>query len=300
MVVVRANFGTVLAFGKIGSPTAIHNKSMSIRSIPSKFMIAATFCSLSVAAAFAQQVQPQKPITPGVEVQPKGFPPDQVEKGRDSFQQNCAFCHGRDGGGGETGPDLTRSKLVNDDANGNLIGPVIHNGRVEKGMPRFNLSDSDIAALIAFIKTQKLRAESQKGGRRGVDIADLQTGNVEAGKRYFEGAGSCSTCHSAAGDLAGIAKKYQGLQLEERMLFPRDAKSRVSVQLPSGEKIEGQLAYLDEFTVAVKDQDGAYRSWPVKRVKYIVDAPFEKHVELLGKYTDDDIHNLMAYLQTLK
>ncbi len=117
---------------------------------------------------------------------------------------------------------------------------------------------------------------------------------------YFNGAGGCSNCHSPTGDLAGIATRYQGLQLEERMLYPKGAKSTVAVTLPSGQTISGTLAYLDEFTVALRDSGGTYRSWPTNQVKYRVDAPVDAHVTLFSKYTDDDIHNLMAYLQTLR
>jgi hypothetical protein len=133
-----------------------------------------------------------------------------------------------------------------------------------------------------------------------VDVSDLQTGNVEAGKAYFNGAGGCAKCHSPSGDLAGIASKYEGLQLEERMLYPKDVKSKVEVTLPSGKTLSGTLEYLDEFTVGMRDADGTYHSWRVGDVKYKVDAPVEAHVELFPKYTDDDIHNLMAYIQTLK
>jgi cytochrome c oxidase cbb3-type subunit 3 len=141
---------------------------------------------------------------------------------------------------------------------------------------------------------------AQSGKRKGVDVSDLQTGNVEAGKAYFNGAGGCAKCHSPTGDLAGIASRHEGLDLEERMLYPKDAKSKVTVTLPSGEKVAGTLAYLDEFTVGLRDADKKYRSWRVKDVKYVVDAPAEAHVDLFPKYTDADIHNLMAYIQTLR
>jgi cytochrome c oxidase cbb3-type subunit 3 len=133
-----------------------------------------------------------------------------------------------------------------------------------------------------------------------VDVADLQTGNADAGKMYFNGAGGCAKCHSATGDLAGIASRYQGLQLEERMLYPRGAKSTVTVTLPSGQIVTGTLAYRDEFTVALKDSAGVYRSWPVTDISYKVDSPADAHVDLFSHYTDDDIHNLMAYIQTLR
>ncbi len=228
------------------------------------------------------------------------YSPALVESGKSLFQQNCAFCHGRDAGGGETGPDLTRSKLVTEDVRGNKIGPVVRNGRPDKGMPQFQFSDRDVLSLAAFIHFQQNAAIAKKGGRRGVDVADLQTGNAEAGKNYFDGAGKCATCHSPTGDLAGVASRYQGLKLEEQMLFPRHAKSKVTVTLPSGQTIAGTLEYLDEFTVGLFDPDGVYRSWRIPDVKYEVSAPQNAHAELLGQYSDDDIHNLMAYLQTLR
>jgi cytochrome c oxidase cbb3-type subunit 3 len=173
-------------------------------------------------------------------------------------------------------------------------------GRPDKGMPAFSFSSEQVAGLAAFIHAQQSKAMAQSGKRKGVDVSDLQTGNVEAGKAYFNGAGGCATCHSPTGDLAGVASRFEGLQLEERMLYPRDVKSKVTVTLASGEKVTGTLAYLDEFTVALRDDAGTYRSWRVSDVKYAVDAPVEAHVALFSKYTDDDIHNLMAYLQTLR
>lgn len=229
----------------------------------------------------------------------KSYPPDLVESGSSIFQQNCAFCHGKDAGGGESGPDLTRSKLVTEDVDGNRIGTVVRNGRPDKGMPPFSFSDSQIAGLVAFIHTQQNTALTRKGGRKGVDVADLQTGNVEAGKQYFNGAGGCANCHSPTGDLAGIASRYEGLALEEQMLYPGNAKSKVAVTR-AGQTITGTLDYLDEFTVGLIDDAGVYRSFRTSDVQYKVDSAVNAHVELFTKYTDADVHNLMAYIQTLR
>jgi cytochrome c oxidase cbb3-type subunit 3 len=228
------------------------------------------------------------------------FPPAQVEAGQTAFLQKCAFCHGKDTGGGEDGPDLTRSKLVGEDKTGDKIGPVVRNGRPATGMPSFTVSDAELAELVAFIHTERTIAESQNGQRKGVDTADLKTGNIAAGKAYFNGTGKCASCHSPTGDLAGVAKRNDGLKLMERLMYPRGAKGTMTVTLPSGEKITGQEAYRDEFNVALRDSTGRYRAWPVNKVKVTVDAPAEAHVDLLAKYTDTDIHNLMAYLLTLE
>jgi cytochrome c oxidase cbb3-type subunit III len=255
------------------------------------FALWATLLSLGIMLPFGHAA--------GQSSQAKGKSAQLIETGQGIFLQNCAFCHGRDAGGGETGPDLTGSKLVASDVGGNKIGDVVRNGRVEKGMPRFGLPDSDITAIAAFIHDRKAWADAHPGGRRRVDPEDLQTGNAEAGKAFFNGAGGCSGCHSPEGDLAGVASRYKGLKLEERLLYPTKAPAKLTVTLPSGETVTGTLAYRDEFTVGLTDASGWYRSWPVSEIKYKVDAPAEAHAELLAKYTDDDIHNLMAYLQRL-
>jgi len=170
-------------------------------------------------------------------------------------------------------------------------------------MPAFTLNDADLAATVAFIHDQKHKAESLTGGRRAVDVADLQTGNAEAGRRYFDGA--CTSCHSPRGDLAGIAGRLQGLALLQRMLYPTPgagavSRAKVTVTPQSGAAVTGTLAYRDEFTIALTDPSGAYRAFPAHQVKFTVDDPLKAHAEQLGKYTDDDMHNVLAYLQTLR
>jgi mono/diheme cytochrome c family protein len=223
-----------------------------------------------------------------------------AEAGGALFHQNCAFCHGRDAMGGESGPDLTQSKLVRSDTTGEKIAEVTREGRPDNKMPAFNFSSQEIHSIVAFIHAREATAAAHPGGRRGVTAADLQTGNVEAGKQYFKGAGGCAKCHSPRGDLAGLARRYEGLQLEERMLYPKGAKNTVTITLPSGEKVSGTVAYHDEFTIAMRDSSGVYRSWQTNRVHYTVESPVDAHVELFSKYTDADIHNLMAFLQTLR
>ncbi len=278
---------------------------MALRSTLRRDLLPAGFLLLSLTVSFAQEPAPtpkaqaEVGVKQDVPAPPKSYPPELVQKGAALFRQDCSFCHGRNAGGGETGPDLTRSKLVTDDVDGDKIGPVVRNGRPDKGMPRFDLSDDQIAGLIAFIHTQQTTALTKIGGRKGVDASDLQTGNVEAGKQYFNGAGGCATCHSPSGDLSGIASRHQGLDLEKQMLYPKHAKSKVTVTLASGQTVAGTLEYLDEFTVGLVDSTGSYRSWRTRDVKFKIDSPVDAHVALFDKYTDDDIHNLMAYLQTL-
>jgi cytochrome c oxidase cbb3-type subunit III len=231
----------------------------------------------------------------------KSASPPGPARGKSLFARDCAFCHGRDAAGGESGPDLTRSRLVGRDVRGDKIRAVVHDGRIEKGMPSFaGLTVPQVNDLIAFIRDQTRKLSSKPGGRRGVDVADLQTGNVEQGKAYFNGPGKCSSCHSPTGDLAGIATRREGLELEMQMLYPQNAKAKLTVTTTSGETFTGALTYKDEFHIAMTDSEGWYRSWPIRTVEYQIDSPADAHIEQFDKYTDDDIHNLMAYLQTLR
>jgi cytochrome c oxidase cbb3-type subunit 3 len=241
----------------------------------------------------------QRPPAPAA---PQTYPPEQVKAGAALFAAQCGFCHGRDAAGGAGGTDLTRSSLVSEDVRGNRIGPVVRSGRPDRGMPAFALSDADLTAVVAFLHTQQAEASEQLGGRRSVVPEDLQTGDATAGRQYFERA--CASCHSVTGDLAGIGGRLRGLPLLQRMLYPgsgvRARNARVAVRLADGSSVEGALAYQDEFTIALTDADGWYRSWPTRTVTFKVTDPLQTHVDQLGKYTDADMHNVLAYLQSLR
>ena len=237
-------------------------------------------------------------------VVPQSYTPEQVQTGQTRFAAQCGFCHGRDASGGEGGPDLSRSTIVAEDSRGDKIGALLRTGRIDRGMPAFDLNESDLIPIVAFIHDQKRKSESLEGGRRGVDLEDLQTGNAERGRQYFNGSGGCGKCHSASGDLEGIGSRFQGLALLQRMLYPAGrpapAPPSVSVTLPSGQVIKGKLAYRDEFTIALVDSSGWYRSWPQAAVQSKIDDLLSAHFDQLGKYSDQDMHDVFTYLQSLR
>jgi len=242
---------------------------------------------LAISGASAQAAKPSSHSEP--------------ERGKEIFARHCSFCHGRDADGGESGPDLTSSRLVARDVRGDRIRAVIHDGRTDKGMPAFpGLPLIEVNEVIAFLRDQTRKMNAKLGSRRGVDVADLQTGNAEQGKAYFNGPGKCSSCHSPTGDLAGIASRREGLELEMQMLYPQNAKAKLTVTTPSGQTFTGTLTFKDEFHIAMTDSNGWHRSWPIRDVQFKIDSPVDAHSAQFEKYTDDDIHNLMAYLQTLK
>jgi cytochrome c oxidase cbb3-type subunit III len=237
-------------------------------------------------------------------VTPQTYSRAQIQAGELRFTSQCGFCHGRDAAGGETGPDLTRSQLVAEDNRGDKIGPLVRAGRPDQGMPAFHLNNADLAAIVAFIHNQKTQAEALGGGRRSVDDADLATGDAAAGRLYFNGAGGCPACHSATGDLAGIASRYEGLPLLQRMLYPSGrpapARPKVTVWLPSGQTIVAPLASEDEFTIVILDPSGEHQTYEKSAVKFKIENPLSAHFNQLAKYTDEDMHNVYAYLLTLK
>ncbi len=181
--------------------------------------------------------------------------------GKAIFQQNCSFCHGRDGRGA-SGPDLIRSNLVSHDVNGDLIGQVVHNGRPEKGMPAFQLPDSQIQQIAEFLHEQaKLASTVAKRIPTEYPLEKLLVGNADAGKEYFNGAGKCAQCHSPAGDLAHIASKYKPFELQSRIVFPSGVNPTASVTDSSGHRFTGEVVYSDEFLVTVRSSDGTPRTW---------------------------------------
>jgi cytochrome c oxidase cbb3-type subunit 3 len=235
---------------------------------------------------------------------------ESAERGRKIFMPTCGFCHGNDAHG-KSGPDLVRSALVLHDEKGNVIGPVIRNGRPERGMPAFSaLSAEQIADISTFLHSRA----ADVSNRFAYKIGDLLTGDAQKGAAFFHGDGQCASCHSATGDLAHVATKYEPAELQRRMLYPVPnlidvflgraiaplAATKVTVQLAAGERVSGTLDHLDEFTVSMHDSSGWYHSFSRETATVEVQDPHAAHEALLPKYTDQEMHDLLAFLETLK
>src|SRR5215471_3557278 len=233
-----------------------------------------------------------------------------AERGRKVFVPTCGFCHGNDARG-KSGPDLVRSPLVLHDSKGDTIGPVIRDGRPDRGMPAFSsLSTEQISDISMFLQS---RAEDVSN-RFSYKIGDIVTGDAQKGASFFSGDGRCSTCHSTTGDLAHVATKYDAVELQRRMLYPAPSlidvflgkattppkPAKVTVRLSSGEEISGTLVHLDEFWVSLHDANGSYRSFSRQGASVEVQDPRAEHEALLPKYSDEQMHNVLAYLETLK
>src|SRR3984893_6682211 len=232
-----------------------------------------------------------------------------AERGRKVFVPTCGFCHGNDAHG-KSGPDLVRSPLVLHDNKGDSIGAVIQNGRPDRGMPAFPLSAQQIADISVFLHSRA----ADVSNRFAYKIGDLITGDAQRGAAFFNDDGHCGSCHSTTGDLAHVATKYQPVELQRRMLYPApnlidvllgravtpSAPTKVTVQLASGERVSGTLEHLDEFTVSLEDSAGWHRSFSRESVTLDVQDPRAAHEGLLPKYSDQQMHDVFAYLETLK
>lgn len=230
-----------------------------------------------------------------------------LERGKLAFVSQCAGCHGSNAKGGENGPDLIRAVPVIDDENGNLIGPIIRGARQAQGMPKFDMTQAQISDIAAFLH-EGVRAAAERGTYK---ILNIVTGNAKAGEDFFNGAGKCNTCHSPTGDLKGIGSKYDPITLQGKFLMPVGGRPNqrrttspiiVTVTLPSGQSVKGTLERIDDFTVALTDADGAYRSFARNGdiPKVDLNDPIQAHYDMLPRYTDAQMHNLTAYLVTLK
>jgi cytochrome c oxidase cbb3-type subunit III len=235
--------------------------------------------------------------------------PAAIERGKTQYGVHCTFCHGADTRGGDGGPSLLRSQIVLEDQRGELIAPVVKNGRLDRGMPKFALTDDQIADIAAYIHSFRAAGYDESRQRP----PDIVVGDPKAGEAFFSA--RCASCHSTTGDLQGIATKIADPRLlQQSWLMPGSGGGRgerapiqappatVTVTLPSGEKVEGTLDRLDDFAVSLTDADGTHRSFRIDGdVPHVqVHDPLLPHRELLRIYTDDDIHNVTAFLVTLK
>jgi cytochrome c oxidase cbb3-type subunit 3 len=226
-------------------------------------------------------------------------PDPAIERGHKLFEQSCGFCHGPDATGARA-PDLLRSPLVAHDVKGDKIGEVIRLGRSDKGMPAMPLTDQQVLDIAAYLHARAAEEMKSSEVPTKYPLEKLLTGDPAVGKAYFNGAGGCHGCHSPTGDLASIATKYSPIDLQARMLYPEGKHSIAVVTLPSGEQVKGPLAHSDDFVIALRDASGWYRSFSRDRVKVELQDPLQAHRELLSKLKPADVHNLFAYLESLK
>jgi cytochrome c oxidase cbb3-type subunit 3 len=237
--------------------------------------------------------------------------PASIERGKGLYGVRCAFCHGADTRGGDGGPSLLRSQVVQDDQHGEVIAPIIRGGRPPR-MPPFELTDVQAADVSAFLHGFQINSRDPARVRP----ESILTGDATAGEAYFRA--TCASCHSPARDLKGIASRLPDPRaLQQWWLIPGGGGGRgrgadpaagavsattATVTLRSGQKYEGRLIRIDEFLVSVVEADGTTRSFARngETPKVEVHDPLQPHKALLRTYTDRDIHDVTAYLVTLK
>jgi mono/diheme cytochrome c family protein len=230
-----------------------------------------------------------------------GAAPDAVaaKKGEPLYKQNCSACHGENARGAQ-GPNLVRSVSVLHDEKGEEIGPIVKAGRA--GMPAFPaFSQDDIYSVSQYLKLQvELAANRGTYTQSYGDLRNKVTGDAKAGETFFKS--NCTTCHSASGDLAKIGSKFQqAAQLQQRFLWPvSQGPANVTVTTATGAKVTGTVSKQDDFYISVYDTGGEYHNWPRDKVKVETEDKMQGHRALLPKYSNADIHNMTAYLVTLK
>jgi mono/diheme cytochrome c family protein len=238
-----------------------------------------------------------------------------ISRGQQTFLQNCSFCHGADArGGAEGGVDLTRSAILTSDPTAAQLIAFLKVGRPPR-MPAFtNLTDAQVADIESFVRAQLAPAP----GRGALTV--VVVGDATAGEAFFNGAGKCGTCHSATGDLKGIGAKYDVLTLQGRIVMPRgsggwpslktpfevnnppNVPRTVTITEPDGRATTGDLVSISDFDVVLRDSSGVRHTFARNGdvPKVVLKDPLQAHVDLLPRLTDDQMHNLTAYLVTLK
>lgn len=277
------------------------------------------FLSAMLAAVSFNAVAAQAPPTYSAQQRGPGDPV-LVARGLALYTSLCRSCHGADLRGGDLGgPNLLRSQLVLTDKAGEAIGPVVRAGRVPAGggtaMPAVPLADEDVKALAEYLHNVTFTALPQGAPPAGAAAQlNLLVGNANAGERYFKS--QCASCHSTTGDLAGIGTRVGNIeQLQNSWVVGRRAGSppnadsdrravRVTVSLAGGERISGKLARLDDFVVSLTTDAGDYRSFTRRGTPHVeaiqVQDPLAQHRLLWTKLTNENMHDVTAYLAGLK
>lgn len=245
--------------------------------------------------------------------------PAVIERGKALFTVNCVACHGSDLRGGVTGgPNLLRSQVVLTDEHGEQIIQIVRGARAERGMPALPLPDDDVVAIAEYIHSVLATAQRQGAPPpSAAPVPNAIVGDAAAGQVYFSA--RCASCHSPNGDLQGIGSRLpEGKALQNFWVSGgtfgaggrrgRGAASMegkvptASATLPGGERVEGMIARMDNFLLTVRLTDGSLRSIrrDDPRIRIDIKDPLDAHRQLLSALTDKDMHDVTAYLATLK
>ena len=242
--------------------------------------------------------------------------PAAADRGRKTWAGECINCHGTQARGTDNGPNLVRSVVVLRDRYGSQLGPYLKGHKLQSGASGAILTADQIQELAHFLR------QRVNDGLRGSPIFQAQnvlTGDPKAGAAYFNGEGRCATCHSPTGNLAGIGTRLEPIDIQQRFLFPSAGRGgrggrgrgaappattnavRVTVTPPNGQPVSGVLVQMDDFFVSLRTEDGTPRTFRrVAGMKIDRRDPFAYHIELLDRITDKNMHDVVAYLETLK
>jgi len=265
---------------------------------------------LGVAQEPAAEGGAQRPaggFVPGAERPP--IDPAIVARGKTLYGINCQGCHGQDLRGGDLGgPNLLRSQVALSDRDGELIVPIIQGARQAMGMPRIGLSIEDSKTVAAYVRSVIATIQGQGAPPEEQKPLSILAGNASDGEAYFNL--KCKSCHSAQGDLQGIASRVTNPKALQNLWVAgtvrgasnKTAVATVTVAPASGGVVEGQLVHIDDFLVTLELSDGTTRSFrrDGDLPKVVVRDPLQAHKDLLPLYTDKEIHDVTAYLVTLK
>lgn len=238
--------------------------------------------------------------------------PVQIARGKALYGVDCNGCHGADLRGGDLGgPNLLRSQLALSDLNGELIVPIIQGSRQAQGMPAIEMSKEDALAVAAYV-----RSIVETIGRQGMppsvgkEAPSVLVGDARAGQAYFDT--KCTGCHSPTGDLKGIATRFPDPKALQNRWVAGGAGRRgqsagthpvtVTVAQASGERLDGRLVHIDDFLVTIAMPDATVRTFRREgdTPKVEVHDPMKAHRDMLSVYTDQNMHDVTAYLATLK
>lgn len=236
--------------------------------------------------------------------------PAEVDRGRVIWTAECTSCHGADARGGKGGPNLVRSAMVLHDRYGSGLGPFLKEGHpMQSGKPSASLSETQVVQLSHFLRQQLL--DTLRGSPL-FDVKNVLTGDPKRGQAYFAGEGTCSTCHAPTGDLAGIGTRLTPVNIQQRFIFPSpggrgggaaSGRSAITVTVtpPGGPAVTGVRLEQDDFYVTLREPSGAVRT--LRRTPgttVVVNNPLQFHIDLLERITDQQMHDVVAYLETLK
>ena len=226
------------------------------------------------------------------------YPDADIAYGLTLYTAKCVTCHGPQGDA--AGGVNLRSGTFRNASTDQELAKFIRSGSPTAGMPPFALDNTDMTAVIAYLRNMN-----------ALDTATVKPGDAGRGRALFEGKGACTGCHRigricsrVAPDLSDIGSQRGAGSLQRSLLDPSSQMMPINRPVRAvtkdGAVITGRRLNEDTYSVQLVDDRERLHSLLKANLREFTISMTSTMPPYAGKLSAEEVSDLIAYLLSLK